>query len=287
MHRIAYLIFVLTALATVASPDTSNSGPVIYFSFYAPAQKDTPVRIVGIEHDEGEIRFMLSNASEKPVSAVVIGRVDIVPRGCSIGPWPDPYRPVKNVGAGGFRVKIRPHDRRIADRAGIIMVGTRATPRYPHYPKSVVIMAKRIHAAHIQVQLGVTGVFFEDGTAWPAEIAESLRKGVELPDDASVPEVTGTSIDSLLHHSNPFDSSLVDADTENCSGVATAVDALELVKDVVFEHDSQEISNRDEIADALPHLRFSCSLKGQTAVCRFPSKTGRIKPSGYSETAQP
>jgi hypothetical protein len=277
MHRSAYLVLVLTTLATPVRSSASSSVPVIRFSFYAPAQRESPVRIVRLEHDESEVRFVLSNASEKAVFAVVITHVDIVPRECTIGPWSEPYRAVKNFGATGFRVNIKPRDQGIADRAGIIMVGTHATPRYPHYPKSVVNMAKHTHAAHIQVQLGVTGVVFADGTAWPPEIAEFLRNGVDLPDDASVPEVTGTSVDLVFHHSSPFDPSLVDADTGNCSDVTSAVDALELVTDVVFEHESQQISNRDPIAGALPHLDFNCRLEGSKALCRLPLEAGSSK----------
>ncbi|MGB6473195.1 MAG: hypothetical protein WBF04_03860 [Candidatus Sulfotelmatobacter sp.] len=237
---------------------------------------------MGLEYDESEIRFVLSNASDKPVVAVIIGRVDIVPRGCTVKPWTEPYRPVKNFSADGFKVNIKPRDQGAAARAGIIMIGTAPpAPGYPHYPKREFHTARWAEAAYVEAQFGITGVFFADGTAWPAQIAFLMHDDFD-PSHPSPAEITSMS---ALHHADPFDRSLAEGDDAKCTDVVTVTNALDSVKEVVFEHEGPEVPNRGDIADALPHLHFTCRLAGPKAICQLPVETNhRNEPQARLET---
>ncbi len=208
------------------------------------------MHIVGFEHSQSEIQFVLSNTSDKPVVGVVIYRVDIAPAGC-VELRSEMDRGLRSVSGAGFELRIPPHGRAVASRAGIFRLEdippkgapyphlTGVTPRNasnPHYPKSVVLDARYAGAADMQAQLGVTGVFFEDGTTWPAPI-------------------------NLGHGADPFDSELVEAEAGKCADAAAVAKALESVQEVVFERQVPTVPSKGDDAVAIPHLRFSCSLR--------------------------
>jgi hypothetical protein len=259
MHRATISALILGPLLVVATG--ANAAPqVIHLSLYAPAQSAPPVRIVGFEHDESEIRFVFSNETDRLVVGVVVGRVNIAPSGCAVEPRRGDMA-FMSVGGAGFELRVTPHGRAIASRAGIFS-GEDVLPRsasyphltgvtpqdasYPHFPKSIVFSARDAGAAYMQVQFGVTGVYFEDGSTWPAQVSPGSNP------------------------SDPFNSELVEAEAGKCSDVPAVASALRSVKEVVFEHESAEGSNSDDNESVLPYLRFSCSLEGPKAVCRLP-----------------
>lgn len=231
-----------------AAPVESDPGAVsvINFSFYAPPQKDPPVHIEGFGHTDSEIQFVLSNASEKSVVGVLIGRTETAPPGCATEPTKGRLG-TSILSAGHFQVSISPHGKALLSGDQV------------HYPKTAVHAAQDLGAAYMQIQFGVTGVFFEDGTTWPEKI-----DGHYYPD--------------------PFDPKLVEAEAGKCADVAAVVNALESIKQVVFEPGRPTVSN-GEGEGAPPHLRFSCRLEGPKAVCRLPMETAR-KPEPQPEGAE-
>ena len=270
-----FSVFIAILASALALGQAAKPAPVIHFSVYAPPQVDPPVHIVGFEHDRSELRFVLSNTSERSVDAVVIAFVDLVPRGCSTDPWPD--RPVKYYHAAGFKVRIAPHGRAVATRAGIQLIGSPPpSPMYPHLPKGIVNIAKSTKAGYMQVQFGITAVRFEDGTAWPAQTAIVLR-------DDFAPTVKTLTSDQViaqhaLIHPDPFDPQLVETEVGKCADVAAAESALQSVEEVVFDREEPTASDRNDDKTSPPHLRFSCSLEGPKAICRMPMATHHITP---------
>jgi hypothetical protein len=266
MHRIG-VIFSLGLMPLLALGQAGNSAPLIHFSFYAPPQPDSPVHIVGFEHDESVIRFELSNTSDKSVVAVAITRVDIVPEGCSTEPSAEPHRPAKNSNPGGYKVSITPHGKGVAAKEGIQLIGTGASPRYSHEPRKVVDSAKWARAGYMQAQFGITGVLFEDGSSWPSQVAIVLRDDF---DPFKSPSPAASAAVTAINHPDPFDDSLVEAESGTCTDVATVASALRSVKEVVFGSETPLASDPADDKSAIPHLRFSCSLEGSKAVCRLP-----------------
>jgi hypothetical protein len=265
MHRQTILALLLVPLPAVVAPAQANSpgAPVIHFSFYAPPQKDPPVHIVAFENDESDIQFVLSNASDKPVVGVIVRLVYIAPSGCALERLRDD-RTYESVGGVGYELRVAPHGEAVASRIGIFRLDeeppqaasyarlTGVTPQgavYPHYPKTAVRRARDAKAGYLQVQFGVIDVFFEDGSTWPAQISDG-------------------------YHPEPFDHKLVEAEAGKCTDVATVANALQSVEKVVVEKEapatSDKISGKSADEGAIPHLRFSCSLKGPKAVCRLP-----------------
>lgn len=177
MPILALLLGPLLALTPAKSDPAAIS--VINFSFYAPPQKDPPVHIEGFGHTDSQIQFVLSNASEKSVVGVLIGRIEIAPPGCATEPTKVRLG-TSILSAGHFQVSISPHGK-------AVLSGDQA-----HYPKTAVHGAQDLGAAYMQIQFGVTGVFFEDGTMWPTMI-----DGHYYPD--------------------PFDSKLVEAEAGKCA----------------------------------------------------------------------
>jgi hypothetical protein len=156
MYRLTILAFLSGALLAAQS-DRSDSaaGRMIQFAFYAPPQKGSPVHIVGFEHTESEIQFVLSNTSDKSVVGVLIGRIESAPPGCAT----ETRKNNLNSSGGRFQLLIPPHgNAELWEGQG-----------QAHYPKTAVYGARELGAAYLQAQFGVTGVFFEDGTTWPRE----------------------------------------------------------------------------------------------------------------------
>jgi hypothetical protein len=258
--------------AQAAKPDLP---PKLTVALYAPLQKESPVHIEGFEHSQSEIQFVLSSTSDKSVVGVVIDRVDISPVGC-VELKNEMDRGIRGLSGASFELRIVPHGKAVASRAGIFRVEdippqgvpyphlTGVTPRNasnPHYPKSVVLNAREAGAAIMQAQFGVTGIFFDDGTTWPAPI-------------------------NLGYRPDPFDSHLVQSEAGKCTDVAAIAKALESVQEVVFERQVPTVPSKGDDAVAVPHLRFSCSLEGPKAVCRLPLETNPSTPHPQLEAPE-
>lgn len=258
MYRLTVLV-ILSGPLLVTADVKPDSAAIIRFSFYAPPQKAPPVHIVGFENDRSEVYPVLENTSDKTVVAVLVGIEHIVPAGCSL----DANRGSVGFGGAGFRLRIPAHHNAIATRAGIFLPegGKPEPPASPQYPTWMVFDARRAAAAYMQVQFGVTGVYFEDGSTWPEQIA------------------TGYPLD-------PFDPSLVAAEAGKCSDVPAVVNALKLVKEVIFDHERPTISDQADEKTLPPHLRFSCSLEGPKAVCRLPLEQDQSTKKPESETSK-
>ena len=242
IHRAGIVVIVFTPLLSAQSVRPApTAAPVIRFSLYAPLQKNPPVRIIGFEHGGGEVQLVLLNSSDNPVVAVLVGRVDIAPPGCALGH----ETAYLSVGGAGFKLRIEPHGKGVTARAGIFAAGDAEPdpPAPPRFVRAIVFDARSAEAAYLQVQFGVTGVYFEDGTTWPAHIASGY------PPD-------------------PFDYQLVRAEADKCAEIATVANALQSVKEVVFDHEGPAVPDKGD--GGLPTLRFSCSLEGPRAVCRMP-----------------
>jgi hypothetical protein len=262
MHRLTILALLLVPLLIAAAlPQAKYAAatPLIQFSFYAPAQPDSPVRILGFEHDESDARLVLSNASDKPVVGVIIDIASMVPSGCALERRRDDMD-FMSIGGASYELLIAPHGKAVGSRIGVFRLDeeppqtasyphlTGVTPQgaaYAHYPKAAVLGARDAKAGYMQVQFGVTGVFFEDGTTWPVHLSS-----VGLP-------------------AHPFAPTLVEDKGWKCADAASVANALASVKEVVFDHESPQASNNDD-GGGPPHLRFSCSLEGPKAICRLP-----------------
>ena len=225
--------------------------PVLEITLYAPQQEEPPVHIVGFRNDKSEVQIVLSNESGKSVIGVKIDRVDIAPPGCRAVADGAPDEPIW-FSTGGFPVPIAPHSQAVATGVGTPVKGALMPRTAPaHYPHSIFGIAQSSRAAHIQSQLGITAVWFEDGSTWPA-------------DWSSAGHPPG--------HQSAFDSSLVEAEAGKCTNVASVASALESVEEVVFgNQNSQPLDHGDSAAP--PHLRFSCTLEGPKAICRLPLET--------------
>jgi hypothetical protein len=259
MHRTHILALLLTPLLVATALGQSSSGPIIHFFLYAPTQKDSPIQIARFDHTESDLEFVLSNTSDKAVVAVTVGFIEVVPRGCSIAPSTEPYQSIVEAHAGGFKVSIPPHGEGIAAKAGIHGNGH---PGYPHLPERFVDNAKRAKAGYMQVQIGITGVLFQDGTSWPAQVGFLLRDDYDDSRKLSSDEIEAQH---LLTRQRPFDDALADAETSKCADVAAAANDLQSIDEVVFERDSPHHRN----AGSPPQLQFSCSLVDSKAVCGF------------------
>lgn len=230
MYRLTILI-VLLGPVLASGKSGATVAPVVHFSFYAPPQNDSPVNIVGFQHTESELDLVFSNASNKTVASVLVDRVEVPPPGCATetnegGPGS------RILGGGRFLVQIPAHGRAVLSGAQV------------HYPKTAVKGAQDLGVAYLQIQLGVTAVYFEDGSTWPDPID--------------------------LHYRSEFDSKLVEGEAGKCVDVAPVVNALKSVQEIVFEHEIPTTTGKGDDDEFVPHLRFSCSLEGPKAVCRMP-----------------
>jgi len=124
-----------------------------------------------------------------------------------------------------------------------------------HYPKMLVRGAHAWGTPYLQGQLRIGGVYFQDGTTWPAPI------------DRSEPGL-------------PFDSELVKSAARNCSPAPDVAAALDLVdiNEIVFERGSSQASDFDAEHGNIPQLHFRCTLEGPKAVCRMPLETDHTAP---------
>lgn len=265
---------ILLGLTLPALGQAKRPTPVIHFSIYAPPQqppppvdapeRKAPVHIAGFQNDRTEVRFLVSNDSGKPVIGVAIAYFEVAPEGCrgEPGTWPAPGANGERFGA--FLVRIAPHGRGVTNGIGNPSSGT-TTGWAAHDPKNTLQAAKLLRAAYIQVQVGVYGVWFEDGSTWPAHWRGGTPPG----------------------RAGPFDSSLIEAEAGKCTDVATVANALQSVTEIVFGPEAPPASDPDDAESAIPHLRFSCSLEGSKAVCRLPlEKRANTQQSRPAEAEQ-
>jgi hypothetical protein len=243
-------------LGLMASPlGRASEPPVIHFSIFAPplqpptptdaSDRKAPVHIAGFQNDRTAVRFLVSNDSDKPVVGVAISYFEVVPEGCGNEAWPKPG--ANGNRAGAFLVRIAPHDRALTNGIGNPL-GHSVTGPNPHDAKLTFQAAQRLHAAYVQVQVGVSGVWFEDGSTWPAHWQGENPPG----------------------HSGPFNTTLIEAEAGKCPDTARTLNALQPIKEVVFGPEAPPTSDFDDSDTTIPHLRFSCSLDGSRAVCRLP-----------------
>ena len=256
------IAFVLAPFLAQARSARSAPAPILAISLFAPQQKETPVHVVGFQNDRSDVQFVLLNESDKSVIGVALGFVYIAPLGCTPQPRA-PDRTEDGYSAGGFPVRIAPHGQAVTTGVGAPVIGA-ATPRTAlfHYPKMIVHVAQSAAAASIQSQVGVIGVWFEDGSTWPAHW----------------PQSTPPNNQDLF-----FDRSLVEAEAGKCANVGAAENAIQSVKRVVFERESPQAIEQDGDKSTPPHLRFRCSLEGPTAICRMPLETDHTAPQPATE----
>jgi hypothetical protein len=153
MFRTGVFILMLTLGDALPANSGSGTAPVMLLSIYAPIQTDSPVRIVGFEHGQEEIRFVLSNTSDVAVESVIIDRVTMAPEGCAATP-----KGRTADGGGRSRIAILPHGEAVLSFPQVL------------YPGLLIHTSREWRAAYMQTQFWVGGVFFKDGTTWPGTI---------------------------------------------------------------------------------------------------------------------
>jgi hypothetical protein len=253
-------IIILLGLIPPALGQAAGAPPVIHFTIYAPPQqppppidapeRKAPAHIVGFENDRTEIRYVVSNDSDKPVIGVAIAYFGAAPEKCRTEPgtWESGANSSR---FGGFLVRIAPHGRGVTYGIGDPLSGS-LRGQTVHDAKPTLRAAQRLRAAYLQVQVGVFGVWYEDGSTWPAHWLGDTPPG----------------------RAGPFDASLIEAEAGKCTDVATVANALQSVEEIVFGPETPPASDPDVATSAIPHIRFSCSLEGSKAVCRLPCSSG-------------
>ena len=178
MYRFGILVFLLWSLVVGALP-TAATSPVVAFSIYAPAQKNSPVHIVGLRYDYNSVIFDLENASDLPVDGIGIFAVAIAPRGCAT-------EPRKTMFAADAQVRpVRIGSRGTAEASGAdseLQIG------------NLVFFARSSKAAYLHVQVGIAEVDFADGTKWKpqTELRPTLLDTSLVAADASkCPDAAG------------------------------------------------------------------------------------------------
>jgi hypothetical protein len=224
-NRVATLAAFCLAPLIIGS---SSGAPIFRILIYAPAQKNSPIRTVGLQYDEGGfIRVSLLNASDKPVAKVALAGVEVAAPGCGAEPRTRIY-----VGGSADALSIPPHETNVTPERG----------RAPTFHVPIFITnAKRLEAASLHVQIVVMEVDFVDGTKWMSP--ERLPR-------------------------TPFDSSLADADAGTCPDAAAVAKALRAVEQFEFDHRVEKPwGGGSDGASCPPRLSFSCSLEGSKAIC--------------------
>jgi hypothetical protein len=249
-------IIILLGLMPAALGQAAGVPPAVHFSVFAPPQEPrppvdaregrAPAHIVSFENDRTEIRYVVSNDSDKPVVGVAIAYFGAAPEKCRTEPgtWESGANSERH---GALLVRIAPHGQGVTNGIGNPLSRS-LRGHTTHDPKLALQAAQRLRAAYLQVQVGVFGVWYEDGSTWPAHWLRDQPPG----------------------HAGPFDASLIEAEAGKCTDVATVASALQSVKEIVFGPETPPAPDPDSDKSAIPHLRFSCSLEGSKAVCRLP-----------------
>lgn len=228
MHRRELLGLILALMV----PTAANAGgpPVISFSIYAPLQKDSPVRIVGLNYGEHGVQFTLSNVSERATVGVALTGIIIVPSACLAVQGHVP----SFMSLGNAKFRLGPGEKRL----------TTTRDGYGLPPQTLVGNAGHLQAAYLQIQVGVVEVNFADGKNWKAD--EELR-----------PAPT-----------RPIDPSLAAADVGKCSDAPAVIRALRATEGVKLDRGVEKVSYGDDPGgSAPPRLFLSCTLGGPIATC--------------------
>lgn len=234
MSRTLYFFVLALFMMPLFGDVTSNSegGPVLTFAIYAPTQKSPPLHIVGFEYNEDAVKLRLTNDSDKPVIGATIVGFLVVPPACAAAAH-------REKGLGTVRSALRslyigPHQTAVTHRNSSLN------------PGDLVVSARNLKAGgYLQVQTGVVEVDFADGTAW---------KALDFMPDT------------------PFDSSLVDADSEvKCSDISRVLKALPAVYRIEFssrsQHGRSNLATQEKIGSTMPRVIFTCTLEGSKAIC--------------------
>jgi hypothetical protein len=238
VYRLRAFAFFLVLLVVGAPPKVASAPtPVITFSIHAPAQKDSPLHIVGLQYDKISVRFTLTNDSDRSIVNATIIAVSIAPPACPS----DPNRPYMNthflIGPTNVsQVLLGPRQKGVVlpQEHGLV------SPILP--PTILLHNARHLAASYLHVQVEVEEVDFADGTKW-------------------------TRHDEPPYLHPPFDSSLVDNDAASC---LDAAQGLSIPDDVIFGGRVEMLSH-GEVSEgsegSVPRLLFSCSLDGPKVVC--------------------
>jgi len=222
------------ALLLVAMSINASAVPALRITFYAPVQKNSPVRIVGFAYDESRLQFEFLNVSSKPVVAIDIEGLAFAPSGCSFKP-PMAY---ENFGIGRYQVHLLPNERKLTahDAPHAYLLGF------------IVGTARDLETAYLKAQIRIFEVDFADGTKWGEE--PRFPTGLESKLVASDSEMCS------------------DADA-----VIATTQALGLIKESRFRVNTEDkkVRRREETEGDTAQVHFSCNLDNQLAACS-PSK---------------
>lgn len=231
MSGVALLLAaVCLASSGPATPPTIKLALYAPRAFYWPDQEAPPVHIIGFENSRSELRWVLSNTSDKAVASVVILNVKISPPECAA-------KPEYGWGSSGSRylAAIAPH-------------GTAVVSRDDHYPKMIVYRAKLSGTPYVQTQFAISGVYFQDGSTWPVPI-DAHHPGAE-PFNLELAKSAGRNC-------------------ANDASFAVALDLVDS-NQIVFDRESSQADDFDKEHGSIPQLHFSCTLEGPKAICHMP-----------------
>jgi len=237
-------------------PGTSSSA-VLEITVYAPRQVGPPVHITGFQSDRREFRLQLFNESDKPVAGVDVDIIDFAPRSCVITSDDKAQDSRYGFSEAEFPLRLAPHSTGVTSGVGTVRKGTVARTGPAQLPERSVHVAQKAGSAYMQVQLGIIAVYYEDGSTWPADWSAAGHPP---------------------SHPDAFDPGLVEAEADKCFNQETAAagaTALSLVRDVAFGEQYQQRPEARSAQELTPHLRFTCSLLGSSAVCHMPSANRR------------
>ena len=229
----AAMYIFLVAVASGVSPRLDAAATSLSISIVAPMQDDSPVHVVGLRYQEGHVTVALLNASDKPIRAVAIVGLAIVPPKCASGP-------TSLVDVGGYLTPLR-----IESHEKVFMLPSAD----PVFPIGVLVSeARRLGAAVLHFQVGVVEVDFADGTKWRPH--EELPRA---PFDSSLASAdNGMCIDS--------------------AAVTAITKALEMTDGVRFDSTVEKPSyEENDRGSATPRLDFRCRLEKSKAVCPLPT----------------
>lgn len=229
MKRIFVAVILCSALSLrmVAAPPTA--APVLKFSIYAVVQKDSPLRIVGFKYDSDDLELVLANQTDRVVTGAVIAKRLTAPLGCAVV---ESTTGELSSGPELKELRINPRQK-LAIRDSVA---------------GLVLAAKYLKAAGVQVQTAVTEVDFADGTRWRPDPDPRLPTG---------------------HPMATFKPSLLVADAGMCSSPDSVIEALSSVNGTRSQSGATppESSDATVEGEATPHIVFECTLEETSAIC--------------------
>jgi hypothetical protein len=206
-----------------------SQGPLsVTIAIYAPKQPNSPAQVQGFKYNDGAIQVVVSNETDKIVTAVAIEGTLTVPPHCS------PAKAIPGATGGALQTL------RIAPKQ------TSTTPKEesPLSPPGFISDAHEWQTAFLHVQVGLTEVDFADGTKW--RLSENLPVN---PFDRGLVQADASACSS-------FDSMPIVEALQRVSRVAFSSHTAPIVETV----------SQPPHAD-VPRLMFTCSLNENTATC--------------------